>query len=319
MTHAGYPLISVVVCTYNRAALLQAALESLCSQTADRSAFEVIVVDNNSSDTTRSIVNGFMQYNNIRMVSESRQGLSHARNRGWREARGSYVAYIDDDARAPETWISCALERISISRPAVFGGPYYPFYTTKKPRWFKDAYASQSMGEQAMKIAGPGLSGGNMFIKRELLERTGGFDPGLGMVAGKQGYGEETALLKHISEAMPDQPVYYDPQIFVYHLVKPCRMTLRWNLVHFFLSGRYALRALQTDGMTAPARKSIILRDMCSVLFDLCADILRALFFRNRTGYPLIRNCIYECCLPHLRRLGWLFEQFRRTGENTHG
>ena len=94
------PSISVVVCTFNRAQLAATAIESLCEQTADKSQYEVIVVDNNSQDNTREVTEDFCsRYPNLRYCLEEEQGLSHARNRGWRESRGVYVAYVDDDCR----------------------------------------------------------------------------------------------------------------------------------------------------------------------------------------------------------------------------
>ncbi|MGD8380729.1 MAG: glycosyltransferase, partial [Syntrophobacterales bacterium] len=93
--------ISVIVCTYNRAELLGGTLRTLCHQTLDTSEYEVIVVDNNSTDNTREVVDEFCRRSsNVRYCFEPQQGLSHARNQGLQEAKGKYVAYIDDDARA---------------------------------------------------------------------------------------------------------------------------------------------------------------------------------------------------------------------------
>ncbi len=135
-----HPLISVVVCTYNRVNLLADALHTLCHQTLDRSEYEVMVVDNNSSDNTREMVDEFCRrFSHVRYCFEPKQGLSYARNRGWREARGEYVAYVDDDARAGENWLKTALVLIANTKPAplCLGGPILPFYSTTKPIWFK--------------------------------------------------------------------------------------------------------------------------------------------------------------------------------------
>jgi len=81
--------LSVIICTYNRAELLKNVLQDVCEQTLADSEFEVIVVDNHSTDQTRAVAESFSQrYPNIRYCFEAQQGLSHARNRGWREARG---------------------------------------------------------------------------------------------------------------------------------------------------------------------------------------------------------------------------------------
>lgn len=143
-------LISVILCTYNRADLLATALQTLCEQSLDKREYEVIVVDNNSADETRQVAEAFCRdYANVRYVFETRQGLSHARNRGWREARGEYVAYTDDDCKLPSQWLAVAKQVIEEISPGVLGGPYFAFYNTPKPRWFKDSYGSRDLGDQA--------------------------------------------------------------------------------------------------------------------------------------------------------------------------
>ena len=91
-------LISVVICTYNRAALLANLLENLSAQSIDPSTYEIIIVDNNSLDQTRNVVEAFAtSHGNVSYGFEACQGLSWARNHGYRIARGEYVAYLDDD------------------------------------------------------------------------------------------------------------------------------------------------------------------------------------------------------------------------------
>ena len=107
------PLISVVICTYNRAAIFKNALQSVCAQTIDPSSYEVIVVDNNSTDQTAEIAQSFcQQFPHVHYIKEKQQGLSYARNTGWQKAKGAYIAYIDDDCEVPETWLAVALNVI---------------------------------------------------------------------------------------------------------------------------------------------------------------------------------------------------------------
>ena len=98
--------ISVIVCTYNRAYLLKNCLRSLVDQLVETSTFEVIIVNNNATDDTEEVAKSFTEkYPNFRYIIEPNQGLSNARNRGYKEAKGEYVAYIDDDARAYTDWV----------------------------------------------------------------------------------------------------------------------------------------------------------------------------------------------------------------------
>jgi len=235
------PLVSVVVCTYNRAELLSGCLRSLEHQTAAKELYEVIIVDNNSTDTTKTIVESFRQKNsNFRVVIESRQGLSCARNRGWQEARGRYVAYIDDDARAKPEW--CAMIAAFIrKRPDVagFGGPYLSCYLSAKPKWFKDEYGSWSVhgGERPMG-QGEFVRGTNMVFRSDVLPEVGGFDETLGMVGMKVSYGEEPNLQVRLMKQ--GKVIYYCPDIVVEHLVTPQKMNVKWMLRTAYKGGSVA-------------------------------------------------------------------------------
>ncbi len=177
-------LISVVVCTYNRCDLLEQVMKTLVIQTLSRDQFEIIVVDNNSKDGTSKVTDLFIVNNpetNIRYALETKQGLSHARNRGWKEAKGEYVSYIDDDCKAPGQWLEVAKQIIDQHFPTIFGGPYYAFYSSPKPNWFKDSYGSHTLGDQAHPMGlDEFVSGGNIFFQKSLLQKIGGFDPNLG-------------------------------------------------------------------------------------------------------------------------------------------
>ncbi|MFH1754161.1 MAG: glycosyltransferase family A protein, partial [Candidatus Latescibacterota bacterium] len=97
--------LSVIVCTYNRSPLLVSCLDSLVNQTLPVTNFEIVLVNNNSTDDTQAIAERYAGgHGNIRVINELKQGLSHARNRGWQEAKGKYVAYIDDDAKTLSDW-----------------------------------------------------------------------------------------------------------------------------------------------------------------------------------------------------------------------
>ena len=100
--------ISVCICTYNRCQGLRSALESVLGQQADGVRFEVIVVDNNSTDETKQVVDGFVRrgHSNLRYSFEGRQGLSHARNAAIAVARSPLVAFTDDDVPVARDWVS---------------------------------------------------------------------------------------------------------------------------------------------------------------------------------------------------------------------
>ena len=179
------PLISVIICTYNRADLLRRSLESVCNQSLDRSDYEIIVVDNNSKDQTREVVEQFRsRYSGIRYAFESKQGLSNARNHGWYLAEGRYVAYTDDDTEIPPEWLSLGKEIITRFGPAAFGGPVRCVPGPTRPKWFKDAYLDYSSVGEARFLPHEeygNIIGMNMFFRCDLIHKIGGFDPRLGM------------------------------------------------------------------------------------------------------------------------------------------
>lgn len=315
------PRISVVVCTYNRADLLANVLQTLCEQTIDISEYEVIIVDNNSTDNTRAVAEDFCRrYPHVRYCLETQQGLSHARNRGWQEARGEYVGYIDDDGKAPPEWLVVARDVINQIAPAAFGGSYFAFYNTPKPRWFRDEYGTHDLGAQAH-VLDPNeyVSGGNLFFRRAVLEVLGGFDPALGMSGQRIAYGEETALLRRMRTEMPDQMIYYEPRLYVYHLVAARKMALSWIIRQRFASGRYSYMVLG-EASSAVLSKRRLLKQMLHVLLLLSRGLLGGLR-RDQGRYPFIQNYWHEQAFRHLQTLGALYAQYEsgRKWQRTKG
>jgi len=305
-------LISVVICTYNRAELLTGAIQSLCHQTLDCSLYEIIVVDNNSTDDTHAVVELFAHYGNVRYCLETRQGLSHARNRGWQVAQGEYVAYIDDDCKVPAHWLAVAKEVIELVSPAAFGGPYFAYYSTPKPPWFQDRYASHVQGEKARPLGQHEyLSGMNIAFRKSLFQHLGGFDPNLGMSGQKIAYGEETDILRRIRATMPNEVIYYEPRLFVHHLVRPEKMTMRWIMRQRFADGRYSYRVFQGDSPLAVGPLQV-LRQIVRTLLAFGVDVARGVLQRDLTRYPYVQNYLYEHTFRCLQALGGLYEQYRQ-------
>ncbi|MBT0653032.1 glycosyltransferase [Geomobilimonas luticola] len=240
------PKISIVVCTYNRAELLGACLQSLVEQSLDPSLFEVVVVDNHSLDNTLEIAHHYAkQYSFFRIVTELNQGHSHARNRGWREARGEYVAYIDDDAKATPDWCSRILSVFTtvMPTPAAVGGQIHPMYETPPPTWFIDDFEIRTWGERVGFLELPraryGFSGSNMAFPRRVLERFDGFSSQYGIVDGKLRMGEDTEFFYRIYDEEPH--FWYDPAILVYHWTPRHNCTLSYRFIRSYRIGEAAI------------------------------------------------------------------------------
>jgi glycosyltransferase involved in cell wall biosynthesis len=229
--------ISVVVCTYNRAEILKDCLTSLTAQSANPANFEVVIVDNNSSDNTKEVCRSFIRNNeNIRYTKESRQGLSHARNRGYEEARSAWVCYIDDDATAFTDYVERILYVIQNYDFDCFGGVYLPWYKYGKPEWYKDAYATKPMEREGTGTLTQGyVSGGVMVIKKAVLESLGGFSPDIGMSGDRISYGEEVLL--QVQMRQKGMTIGFDPELKIYHLVNVYKLKLSWFLKSAYANG----------------------------------------------------------------------------------
>ena len=234
--------LSVVVCTYNRPTLLASCLRSLVNQSLSRDDYEVIVVDNNSTGSTGDAIRQFTDgMENFRSLVETNQGISHARNRGWQEAKGEFVAFIDDDAQAAADWcerILNAFERISPS-PVVVGGQILPWYEIPPPGWFVDEFEMRTWGDTPKYLKGPGalygFSGSNIAFVKEILAQNNGFSPAFGPEGRKMRLGEEPELCRRIYAEKP--LFWYDPAIKVHHWVPRGHYRLRYRFMRGVKSG----------------------------------------------------------------------------------
>lgn len=300
---------TVVICTFNRAFLLKDAVCSACEQNLDSDRYEVLVVDNNSTDGTADLISKLAsRYPQLRYCRETVQGLSAARNRGLRESDAEYLAFLDDDGKAPRQWLETAAHIVAERAPGVFGGPYYPYYKSIKPAWFLDAFGTRAIAQRARPLEPhEDLSGGNLFIRRTLLQSMGGFAVDLGMKGSSLAYGEETLLQRQVHKRFPTETVYYDPALYIYHLVRPDKMTFRWRARQRFCQGRYNFR-LRHTWMKEP----IASRQLVNLSKNLVRITLRRcsldLLDRDQTQYPAVRSYLFAKGLDPLYTFGYLTE-----------
>lgn len=302
-------IFSIVICTHNRASILPVVLGSLATQTIPLDQYEILLVDNGSTDSTKQTVESFFaKLSNMRYVYEPELGLSPARNRGWREACGEYVAFLDDDCKVPADWLTNALRVAREIAPHVFGGPFYAFYNSPKPAWFKDEYGSHVQGDTPRMLKEDEyLDGGNMFIRCDVLQSYGGFRSDLGMKGKQIAYGEETQFFKRLRSEMKDVVLFYDPSLFVSHLVRAEKMKLWSAPKRFFVSGLYSAKI--QPAFYRHRRLNLIYRmTVCGLrlmLSFLCGPA------RNRAAYPYLENYLYEVAFRYFIQLGSLVQTFR--------
>ncbi len=242
------PDISVLVCTFNRCSDLRAALESaLTQETGGAFTFEVVVVDNNSTDDTRRVVEDLAQgHAPLRYVLEPEQGVCHARTRGLSEIRGSIYTVTDDDLVLPQGWLRTVWE-VFQSHPevSVVGGKVLPLWRRDPPAWLTPEHWSPlallDSGDTEF-IAGPErpvclLAGAYRIAD---VRAVGGYRPGLGASGARIGGVDDADLFSRLWES--GYRGLYTPRLAVHHKVEAERVTKayhrRWHTGH----GRFIAR-----------------------------------------------------------------------------
>ncbi|MDY6783744.1 MAG: glycosyltransferase family A protein [Cyanobacteriota bacterium] len=234
--------IAAIICTHNRDKYLGAAIDSLLAQDCDD--FEILVVDNASSDSTRAVVEERLSHPRLKYIYESTLGLSVARNRGAKETTAPILAYLDDDAVASPQWLTALLAAYRHNEKlAIAGGKVtliWPEDITP-PNWISDELAGNlglyDLGKTVVYIDKPGLTprGLNYSIRRPFLEEIGGFDPNLGrkgknLLSNEEVYMTELALKRGYQVA-------YLPDALVAHNVAPERTKAGWFLQRSWWQG----------------------------------------------------------------------------------
>lgn len=178
------PRVSVVICTYNRCAQLGAALGALLGQRGSV-PYEVILVDNNSTDETRQVA-AALEDSRLRYVFEPRQGLPYARNAGVQASLAPLIAFTDDDVRVGPDWVATIYQAF-VEHPDIdmVGGRVRPIWPEALPRWMTrlqlGPFALGERGDAPIRVSAENaalcLVGANFAFRREVFTRVGLFDP----------------------------------------------------------------------------------------------------------------------------------------------
>jgi glycosyltransferase involved in cell wall biosynthesis len=228
--------ISAIICTHNRDTYLGAAIDSLLAQDFP-AEFEVIVVDNGSSDRTQEVVAQRSPNSRLKYIFEPTIGLSVARNTGARVASSEILAYLDDDAVASDRWLQTLYVAYqNNSQLAIAGGKVTLLWPPgiQPPRWLSNGLAANlgayDLGDSTVYIEQPNLTprGLNYSIRRHFLEEIGGFDLHLGRVGKNLLSNEELQMTEFALQR--GWQVAYIPEALVAHNVSPERLNRSWFL-----------------------------------------------------------------------------------------
>lgn len=243
--------ISVIVCTYNRCRTLATALESLAAQEMPASVeWEVVVVDNNSRDQTREVVEALClrEPQRFRYVFESKQGLSNARNRGITEARGAVLAFTDDDVTLDSKWLRSLTAPFSDDSWMGAGGRVRPERAFEPPDWLSTSnryalapLAMFDLGDQAGELGEPPF-GANMAFRREMFDKYGVFRADLGRCGDSMLSNEDTEFGGRL--LVGKERLRYEPSAVVFHPVPENRVKKQYFLRWWFDKARADIREL---------------------------------------------------------------------------
>jgi glycosyltransferase involved in cell wall biosynthesis len=276
-------MLSIVVCTYNRDQILKECLESCLQNYKETYPVELVVVDNNSSDETPSIVNEIKGDNDwIKYVFEKNQGLSIARNTGYKAASYDWVLYLDDDAKIDVSFFDRIEYLVTNTGYRVIGGLYLPWYKYGKPQWYKDSYASNKNSYEDITVlrGNEYACGGIFLIQKELLVSQNGFSTDFGMNGNQVAYGEEDDLQGRLRESGIE--IAYDPFLIIHHLVPKYKLNVRW-----FLKSSYKLGLTYAQASGYPHNK-------LTGLLALGIGIAQCLIYSILSAFKLLGKNYYK-------------------------
>lgn len=226
-------IVSVVVCTHNRSRLLAGALEALASQDAPGLAWEIVVVDNASTDDTRAVVESFALRSPVPVRYELETALGHSRslNRAIAATTGAVVAFTDDDARPERGWLRQLHDGFAEHDAGWVFGPVLPEWEGATPGWFSDRFmgyfALLDYGLEPFVVTDTRrpFYGVNCAARRDVLEQLGGFREDYGPKGQHWGVGADVDLFERSLAA--GVRIAYAPAAIVRHVIPSARASKR--------------------------------------------------------------------------------------------
>ncbi len=238
-------LASIIIPTLNRSSMLRRTLESVLSQDCRGISYEIIVVDNGSTDDTRSVVESFNMQRapadprRIRYFYDEHPGLHICRHRGAEEAKGEFLIYADDDVVASPSWVRELVRCFRARKVGAVGGKVVPMWEAEPPSWagvFGDYLSLLDLGRGVRKVDASKVYGCNMCVRKEALFEVGGFNPDSfpPRLVKYRGDGE-TALMSKL--AGKGYVLLHNGNAVVRHIIPPSRLTTDYIKHRAFLQG----------------------------------------------------------------------------------
>jgi glycosyltransferase involved in cell wall biosynthesis len=305
---------SVIVCTYNRAQFLRDTIRQLLEQDYRADLFEIIVVDNGSTDQTRQVVQSFFSPRGIplRYIKETRRGVTFARNRGAKEAHYPYLAYLDDDCSVGSDWLSQLLSGFAIDeRVSIVGGLVEPEYDGQQvPNWLGPK-SERWLGRYSYPGSQPRLINeaayvceGNMAITRQAWETVGGF-LGIDQFNSPHVAAQEIVYFLERTRRLGRQLAFVPNAVARHHTAVPTPHQLLFRAYWHGVSAGILEYILHSRTWTAIGYRTF--RDTAAfMIFLLLSAISLAKFDKPAAVYHLLRAT---------RRLGLVFSEMHWVGD----
>jgi len=242
------PKISIVICTRNRAELLDKAIAGVYYQELINKHYELIIVDNNSSDNTKKVIDKWCyKFSHFKYLFVKKIGLPYARNAGWKSAQSEVIIYLDDDAIPDDNWLKNILityktywnieKCIAVGggvRQYLLDGLIFPDWLPEK---LKDYLTRLDYGSKSRVLEkNEQLVGANFSVPKIVLEKIGGFNENL-----YNYYGDERWIEEKIKSM--GGFLVYSGDSFVKHAISSDRLTKEWFLNRFVLEGKVTQRS----------------------------------------------------------------------------
>lgn len=233
--------VTVAVLTYNRSRTLRETLSALVKQAYPSDCWELLVVDNNSTDDTAQVVASFKgSCPEPRHIVEAKQGLDHGRNRAIAESSGEVIALVDDDILVAPDWLAKLVAPFSLENGAsvgVVGGEVVPVFPDGLPAWLEGAHAPLGFRGDPGPL-GPGQSpmGANFAFPTAIFQRVGLFDTRLDRQGARLFGGGDAEMIRRVRSAGFE--VWFVPAARALHQMPASRLTFSYATRHAFDSAR---------------------------------------------------------------------------------
>jgi glucosyl-dolichyl phosphate glucuronosyltransferase len=272
--------VSIAICTYNRSQLLFETLESLCALTFPVEEWEVLVVDNNSSDNTAEVTRSFTdKLPRLRYIHEPQQGLAYARNTAITQSDSPIIVFADDDVLVEPDWLTQLVAPYEISDAiACVAGSVYPVFPEGLPQWMERDWARPLVltDEVGPMPDSADPMGANLSFRRSVFETIGDFRVDLGRKGNSLLCGEDAEIVRRLRKAGFE--AWFVPAAKLFHQFPRSRMNLKYAMRHGYDSARSKVNDVRaTEGLSFSYRCFFMFSRLLANLLKLPLSLLAGL------------------------------------------